>query len=191
MAMLAGLSLAAGVDNPSQAETVIVSTFVGGVHGYADGVGENARFSLPTSVVADAAGNLYVSDSGNRRIRKVTPKGEVSTFVGGGDNYYGDFADGKGENARFRDLGDIAIDSAGNLYVADAGNGRIRKVTPDGEVTTLAGRGGAYYYDDFNDGEGSVAKFNSPSGIAIDAAGNLYVADMGNQRIRKIVIQRP
>ena len=176
------LFLAACASHSSQAETVIVSTFAGGEEGFADGQGSAARFRYPTGIAIDTAGNLYVADSRNNRIRKITPKGEVSTLAGGEEG----FADGQGSAARFYYPRDFAIDVAGNLYVADKGNNRIRKITPQGEVSTLAG--GEKW--GFADGQGSAARFNWPNDIAIDAAGNLYVADERNNRIRKITPER-
>ena len=146
---------------------------------YADGQGSAARFHAPSGITIDAAGNLYVADERNNRIRKVTPKGEVSTVVG--DDWRG-FADGEGRTARSCVPRGITTDAAGNLYVVDAVNNRIRKVTPDGQVSILAGSG----ENGFANGESSVARFKYPDSIAIDAAGNLYVTDTQNYRIRKI-----
>ena len=161
-----------------------VSTLAGsGSYGYSDGIGIAARFDEPFDVAIDKAGNLYVADADNHRIRKVTPKGEVSTLAGSGRSGH---ADGVGGAAQFRNPWGITIDAAGNLYVADAGNHRIRKVTPKGEVSTLAGGGRDYDSPDYVDGVGSAARFLLPSGIAIDRVGNLYVADTGNNRIRKV-----
>jgi len=157
-----------------------VSTLAGSRSGFADGHGQNARFNKPHGIAVDAAGNLYVADTKNHRIRKVTPNGEVSTLAG---NEQG-FADGWGRNARFNEPNGIAIDAAGNLYIGDEGNHRIRKVTPNGEVSTLAGS-----EQGFADGQGSAARFHNPSGIAIDAVGNLYVADTRNKRIRKVSLE--
>jgi len=159
-----------------------VNDFVGGRRGFADGQGSAAQFHVPTGIVIDAVGNLYVADTFNHRIRRVTPSGEVSTLAGSEEG----FADGQGSAARFNEPSGIAIDADGNLYVVDRSNHSIRKVTPRGEVSTLAGDG----KKGFADGQGSAARFNNPSSIAVDVTGNLYVADF-NHRIRKIVIQRP
>ena len=157
-----------------------VSTLAGsGEKGFADGSGSTARFNDPVGIAIDAAGNLYVADKSNQRIRKVSPTGDVSTLAGSGEE---GFADGAGSVAQFRHPFDITVDKLGNLYVADSGNQRIRKVTPEGDVSTIAGGG-----QGFADGSGSEAMFNWPYGIAIDAAGNLYVADGYNRRIRKLV----
>jgi len=164
-----------------------VSTLAGSDEmGFADGTGAAARFKCPYGIAIDAAGNLYVADTYNNRIRKVTMQGEVSTLAGS-DSPIGklDFADGEGSVARFYNPRDIAVDAAGNLYVADEGNSRIRKITPDGWVSTLAGEGDGFD-GSFADGQGSAARFNGPYGIAIDAAGNLYVADEENQCVRKV-----
>jgi sugar lactone lactonase YvrE len=158
-----------------------VSTLAGGEYGFADGVGSDARFCRPSGIAIDAAGNLYVTDTLNRRIRKITPAGEVSTLAGGEHG----FADGIGSDAKFHNPSGIAIDAVGNLYVADTANHRIRKITPAGEVSTLAGG-----KEGFADGVGRDAKFNYPEGIAIDAAGKLYVTDEHNYRIRKITPTR-
>ncbi|MDR2208343.1 MAG: hypothetical protein LBE22_05150 [Azoarcus sp.] len=160
-----------------------VSTLAGDEEGFADGIGSDAKFSFPIGIASDAAGNLYVADVVDHRIRKITPAGVVSTLAGGDEE---GFADGIGSDAKFLGPIGIASDATGNLYVAEFGNHRIRKITPAGEVSTLAGgeRG-------FADGIGSDANFNRPSGIVSDAAGNLYVADSWNDRIRKIEIRRP
>ncbi|MDR2208969.1 MAG: SMP-30/gluconolactonase/LRE family protein [Azoarcus sp.] len=159
----------------------VVSTLAGGKKGYADGSGRAAQFAFPSGIAIDAAGNLYVSDFGNHRIRRVTPKGEVSTLAGSGDEGY---VDGLGSAVQFAFPRGIAMDAANNLYVSDSSNHLIRKVTPKGEVSTLAGSELG-----FADGDGSVAEFYHPNGIAVDAAGNLYVADRDNHLVRKIVLQ--
>lgn len=149
--------------------------------GGADGHGPSARFFYPTGIAADGAGNLYVADTYNHTIRKITPAGIVTTIAGEAEML--GHADGKNSSARFNGPKGIALDKAGNLYVADTDNHAIRKITPQGVVTTLAGTMGTRGYAD---GQGAAARFNQPSGVATDGAGNVYVADTGNNTIRKI-----
>jgi len=161
-------------------QTGVVSTLAGsGAKGADDGLDTAATFNLPEALAVDATGNVYVVDNGNDLIRKVTPSGKVTTFAGSGQPGRGD---GTGTAASFNSPFGIAIDSDGNLYVADSGNNLIRKITPGGTVTTIAGNGsrGA------NDGTGNAASFNTPAGIAVDKTGNIYVADENNNLIRKI-----
>jgi sugar lactone lactonase YvrE len=199
--------------------------------GFADGNSDTSRFFPGNSIVADAQGNVYVADAINNRIRKISLSGVVSTIAGSGTD---GFRDGNGTEAQFSFPGGIAIDRLGNLYVADRGNFRIRKITPGGQVSTLAGTGvpgskngsaaeaefsaelrdividgeGNLYLIDFDqireislqgivstlagsssgfrDGDASSSKFNFPAGLGIDAQGTIYVADLNNNRIRKI-----
>ena len=149
--------------------------------GSADGTGSAARFSSPEGVAVDSAGNVYVADTGNNTIRKVTPGGVVTTLAGLAGSWGS--ADGTGSAARFDNPYGVAVDSAGNVYVADCYNCTIRKVTPGGVVTTLAGLAGSY---GSADGTGSAARFYGPQGVAVDSAGNVYVADTWNHTIRKV-----
>jgi serine/threonine protein kinase, bacterial len=144
-----------------------------------NGNGGNAGFSSPGGVAVDGSGNLYVADTDNNEIRKITPSGDVSSFAG---STKAGSADGTGSSASFNQPFGIAIDSNDNLYVSDYGNNEIRKITPAGVVTTLAGstKGGSA------NGAGNSASFNLPAGIAVDSNDNLYVADRGNNEIRKI-----
>jgi sugar lactone lactonase YvrE len=150
-------------------------------YGSVDGTGATARFHQPVDIIADPANNLYVADSLNDTIRKITPEGIVSTLAGlpgvsGG-------SDGTNSGARFNYPAGVALDAFTNLYVADALNDAIRKITPAGVVTTFAGLAG---YAGSSDGAGSNARFNTPSGVAVDGSGIIYVADSGNDTIRSI-----
>ena len=153
-------------------------TTLAGSYGYADGPGASAQFKYPFGVAVDALGNVYVADWGNYRIRKVTAAGDVTTLAGGG---VASGMDGPGASALFGTITGVALDVSGNVYVADVGLNRIRKVTAAGDVTTLAGSSQGYA-----DGPGASAQFNQPSGVALDAVGNVYVADRYNNRIRKV-----
>jgi len=160
-----------------------VSTWAGSMrlHGSADGAGSGARFILPEGVAVDVSGNVYVADTGNFTVRKVTPAGEVSTLAGSAGRPGS--ADGTGSAARFVDPVGVAVDDSGSVYVADTQNHTIRKITPEGEVSTLAGSAGR---PGSADGTGSTARFILPEGVAVDVFGNVYVADSGNSTIRKV-----
>ena len=161
-----------------------VSTLAGlaGTSGAANGMGTAARFNNPTGVALDAAGNVYVADSANHTIRKISAAGLVSTLAGTGT--YG-YKDDTGTSAQFNGPSAVAVDAAGTVYVADDGNNVIRKIS-GGVVTTLAGVAGGSGYAD---GPGASAKFWAPSGLAVDAAmANVYVVDSGNNRIRRIIL---
>jgi sugar lactone lactonase YvrE len=160
--------------------TATVSTLMGtGAPGYIDGATSVAQLSYPIGICADTQGNIYVADFYNNLIRKITPAGVSSTFAGNGALGY---VDGAAAVAQFNGPQGIAIDASGTLYVTDSGNSMIRKISPAGVVSTLAGRG----YAGYADGTGTAAAFNFPAGLAVDASGNIYVADRGNNMIRMI-----
>jgi sugar lactone lactonase YvrE len=146
-----------------------------------DGTGAAAGFLSPAGMAVDLADNIYVADSGNNTIRKITRDGVVTTLAGMAGTT--GTADGAGALARFHSPSGIATDNLGNLYVADTGNSTIRRVTPNGVVTTIAGSPGM---PGISDGEGAMARFLLPWGVATDSEGNVYVADSGNNTIRRI-----
>lgn len=161
----------------------MVSTLAGlaGNPGSADGPVGVAQFNWPAGVAVDGAGNAFVADCYNHTVRKVTPEGEVTTLAGfaGASGH----ADGPGEAARFNYPWSVAVDPAGNVLVSDTSNNTIRKVTPEGEATTLAGLPGVA---GSSDGQGGAARFNQPFHIAADGDGCVYVADRDNHTIRKV-----
>jgi sugar lactone lactonase YvrE len=159
----------------------VVTTLAGtGVVGYANGAGAVAQFYGPANLTVDAQGNTYVADFGNNVIRKITAAGVVSTYAGNGDAGYSGGNDPLA--SRFNNPTSVAIDGSGTMYVADRGNNVIRKITAAGVVSTFAGTKSPGY----TDSTGTSAQFNQPNGVAVDAAGNVYVADQGNSAIRKI-----
>lgn len=180
---LLALCTAAASQAQTTYEPFTFSTFVGtaGAAGSTDGTGSAARFSSPSGIAIDSAGNVYVADTFNNTIRKITPGGVVSTFAGTPGVTGG--MDGTGAAAQFNAPIGVAVDSSDNVYVADSGNNTIRKITPGTVVTTLAGLAGSA---GSTDGTGSGARFNGPRAVAVDSAFNVYVADTFNHTIRKI-----
>ena len=169
---------------PAPVTVTAIATFAGqpGTKGYADGPALQAEFRLPNNAAADGAGNVYVADTANDVIRKITPAGIVSTVAGLAHSRGS--ADGSGTNtARFWSPFGVALDNAGDIFVADTGNNTIRKISPAGIVTTIAGLAGQPGSDD---GGGPAARFRNPWGVAVDNTGNVYVADMSNDTIRRI-----
>jgi trimeric autotransporter adhesin len=164
----------------------MINTVAGnGTEGFSGDGGPAARASLnfPTGVTVDRAGNLFITDQSNNRIRKVSTVGVITTVAGNGDaGFSGDHA--AATSARLNLPIGTAVDAADNLYIADMSNHRIRKVSADGIVTTVAGNGIGGF-----SGDGSAATratLNSPGGVAVDMAGNIFVADSLNNRIRKL-----
>lgn len=158
---------------------------IGGA-GNGDGTGDTARFNGPRSIAVDGDGNVYVADQGNHTIRKIAPTGVVTTLAGVAGLFDSDDSvsgDGPGDAARFYNPSGMAVDSDGNVYVADTNTSTIRKITPTGVVTTLAGTAHAI---GSTDDAGPAARFNRPSGVVVDGDSNIYVADQQNHTIRKI-----
>jgi hypothetical protein len=172
-----------GVPSTGPVFTVLpsVSTFAGsGNAGSADGSATSASFRNPESGAFDKTGNLFVADYGNNEIRRIDPQGNVTTFAG---NVAPGFLDGQGKSARFTNPSALCFDASGNMYVSDELNHSIRKITPGGMVSTIAGTGGSGY----RDGQGYFAQFNRPNGITYDSILNcIYVSDSRNNVIRKI-----
>jgi len=152
-----------------------------GMPGSGDGPATVALFNGPYSVGIDALGNLYVAETVNCTIRKISPAGMVSTLAGA--QGISGSADGQGTQAQFNTPEGLAVDAFGNVFVADTGNHTIRMIRPSGAVETISGRAGS---PGSADGPASTATFNGPSGIALDANGNIFVADNNNHTIRKI-----
>jgi sugar lactone lactonase YvrE len=171
-----------------KAANYLVTTYAGQTnYGFTNAQGTNAAFMSPHGVALDRYENLYVADAGNNMIRKIDTNGNVTTVAGsttsGSQN-------GQGTNARFSGPSGVAVDGSGNVYVADQDNNMIRKIDPNGNVTTWAGNNTATnawgWSGGFIDGIGTNAAFSDPIGVAVDRSGNVYVADHFNSAIRKI-----
>jgi IPT/TIG domain/NHL repeat len=160
--------------------TGTVSTLAGAGNGNSDGSGVDGTFSFPQSLAIDSFGNIFVADTGNNKIKKITPNGLVSTFVGAVNGSEGDL-NGIGTDARLKFPCGIAIDNSNNIYVSDTNNHKIKKITPTGQITTIAGSTSGR-----NDGNGIEANFNKPTNLKFDAQGTLIAFDYGNGIIRKI-----
>ncbi|MEU1028303.1 RICIN domain-containing protein [Streptomyces mirabilis] len=147
------------------------------------GPAPSAQLDTPREVAVDRAGNLYIADSENHRIRKVTVDGQIGTVAGTGTaGFSGD--DGLAVAAELNCPYGVAVDNTGNLYIADTDNHRVRQVTPDGQIRTVAGTGTPGYSGD--GGSAATTQLNSPYGVAVDGAGNLYITDAENHRVRRV-----
>lgn len=163
----------------------VITVFAGSTSpGNQDGTGTSASFNTPIALTIDADNFIYVADSYNNMIRKISPDGQVTTIAG---STMAGFVNGTGTNARFNRPRGIAVDNSGNIYISDTENHVIRKINAQNEVTTFAGTGQSGYYN----GLYNEARFNFPYGLTIGADGALYVCDGGNHVIRKITTERP
>lgn len=159
------------------------STLAGvGTNGYVDGPSLTAAFSSPTGIAVSSSGDVYVTDTNNCVVRKISA-GQVTTLAGAGPNSCGS-NDGTATAAQFNRPTGIAVDANDNLYVADTVSNKIRRITQQGVVTTIAGSGSS----GSTNGIGSSATFNTPTGIAVDANGNIFVTEYGGGKIRKITV---
>ncbi|MBD2700853.1 hypothetical protein IC229_09400 [Spirosoma sp. BT702] len=165
----------------------IITTIAGtGTYGFSGdgGVGTSAQIGYVTGLAVDAGGNVFFADQDNQRIRKITPAGIISTVVGtGSSGFSGD--GGQATNATLSYPSGVAIDASGNLYIADQYNNRIRKVTTNGIITTIAG---TYSSSHSGDGGPAINAALSPYAVSLDGSGNLYIVDRSNRRVRKITM---
>ncbi|MFY0510159.1 RICIN domain-containing protein [Streptomyces anulatus] len=167
-----------------------ISTVAGsGVAGFAGDGGSavTAQLRNPYAVVVNSDGELFIADSSNHRVRKITADGQISTVAGTGSAGYGG-DDGPATSAKLNTPLGVVVDSTGVLYISDYQNHRVRKVTPDGQISTIAGKGTAGFGGD--DGPAAAAQLNNPLGLAVDCVDTLYIADYSNHRVRKIASER-
>ena len=180
------LLLVAGANAQTAPSGYVITTVTGnGTAGFSGdgGVATSAELDFPSGVAVDGAGNLFIADYSNNRVRKVTPSGTISTVVGNGTaGFSGD--GGPATSAELNGPSGVAVDGAGNLFIADYSNNRVRKVTPSGTISTVAGNGTRGFSGD--GGPATSAELDFPSGVAVDGAGNLFVGDQWNNRIRKV-----
>jgi sugar lactone lactonase YvrE len=166
----------------------VITTVAGnGASGYSGdgGPATSARLAAPSGVVVDAAGDLFIADYLNSRVRKVDPSGVITTVAGNGvRGYSGD--GGPATSAQLNSPAGVAMDAAGNLFIGDEINERVRKVDPSGVITTVAGNGDSGYSGD--GGPATSARLYFPTGVAVDAAGNLFIADYANDRVREVSV---
>jgi hypothetical protein len=181
MAVVAALVFVGAGVAYAAAYTTLTMAGTAGVTGSANGTGPAASFNNASAVAVDGAGTVYVADTLNNTIRKITPLGAVTTFAGTAGS--AGSTDAVGPAARFSAPQGIAVDATGNVYVADTGNSTIRKITSGGSVSTLAGTAGSF---GATDSVGAAASFDTPSALAVDGSGNVFVADTANSTIRKI-----
>jgi trimeric autotransporter adhesin len=162
----------------------VINTIAGnGTAGFGGdgGPGTSAQLNNPVALAVDGSGNLYIADSNNQRVRMVTPAGVISTVAGSGTSgFAGD--GGPALSAQFNNLTAVAVDGSGNVYVSDFTNNRVRKFAPGGTISTVAGNGSNGFSGD--GGPAISAQLNGPTGLALDSSGNLYIADLNNSRIR-------
>jgi sugar lactone lactonase YvrE len=189
---LSAIAVAGGMSSAVATQTFTIETIYGTISTVAgdgkeayngDAIQATQAGTDPYGVAVDSSGNLYIADTGNQRIRMVNPAGVISTVAGNGTaGYSGD--GGPATSAMLDDAFGIAVDGSGNLYIADYNNGRVRKVTPDGVISTVAGNGTAGYSGD--GGPATSAEVWGPYSLAVDGSDNLYIADSANNRIRKV-----